>query len=58
MDEYQDFYDNNFDDFDGADYAAMSAGAEEMPIDEIFRGFSFHRVNGDDPYEYGGNCCD
>ena len=53
----EDDYDVNFDDFDGADYAALSAAAEEMPIDEIFRSFSFHRVNGSDPY-YGGNACE
>ena len=51
-------YDVNYDDFDGADYASISADAEEIPLDEIFRSFSFHRVNGDDPYEYGGNACE
>ena len=53
----EDEYDVNYDDLDGADYAALSADAEEMPIDEIFRSFSFHRVNGSDPY-YGGNACE
>ena len=56
MDEYQDFYDVNLDDFDGADYAALSAGAEEMPIDELFRGFSLHRIITDDPFGYGEAC--
>lgn len=49
-------YDVSYEDMDGADYAALSADAEEMPIDEIFRSFSFHRVNGSDPH-YGGNAC-
>ena len=52
----EDEYDVNFDDFDGAAYAALSADAEEMPIDEIFRSFSFHRIITDEPY--GGNACD
>lgn len=53
----EDEYDVNYDDLDGADYAALSADAEEMPIDEIFRSFSFHRVNGND-HSYGGNACE
>lgn len=56
MDDYFDHYDCNLDDFDGADYSAMSADAEEVSIDEIFRGFSFHRLNGDDPFEFGEAC--
>ena len=51
-----DYYDVNLDDFDGADYAALSADAEEMPIDEIFRSFSFHRINGNESGEYGEAC--
>ena len=51
-------YDVNYDDFDGVDYASISADAEEVPLDEIFRSFSFHRVNSGDPYEYGGNACE
>ena len=57
MDDYQDCYDVNYDDLDGADYASLSADAAEVPIDEIFRSFSFHRVNGSDPH-YGGNACE
>ena len=52
----EDEYDVNYDDLDGADYAALSADAEEMPIDEIFRSFSFHRLNGRESGEYGEAC--
>lgn len=49
-------YDVNYDDMSGAQWAEISADAEEIPLDEIFRSFSFHRLNGDDPYEYGEAC--
>ena len=49
-------YDVNYDDFDGADYASISADAEEVPLDEIFRSLSFHRIITDEPY--GGNACE
>ena len=56
-DVFESDYDVNYDDFDGVDYASISADAEEVPLDEIFRSFSFHRINGGDPY-YGGNACE
>jgi len=55
---YESEYDVNYDDFDGVDYLSGDSLAEEQPLDDFFRSFSFHRVNGDDPYEYGGNACD
>jgi hypothetical protein len=48
-------YDVNFDDFDGVDYIG-DALEEGVSLDDFFRSFSFHRINGDD-YEYGGSCC-
>ena len=34
-------YDVNYDDFDGADYVSISADAEEILLDEIFRSSAF-----------------
>ena len=58
MNAYESDYDINYDDFDGVDYISNDALEEEQPLDEFFRSFSFHRVNGSDPYEYGGNACE
>lgn len=49
-------YDVNFDDFDGVDYIG-DALEEGVSLDDFFRSFSFHRINGDG-YEYGGNACE
>ena len=49
-------YDVNLDDFDGVDYIG-DALEEGVSLDDFFRSFSFHRINGDD-YEYGGNACE
>jgi hypothetical protein len=49
-------YDWSIDDFDGVDYIG-DALEEGVSLDDFFRSFSFHRVNGDS-YEYGGNACD
>ena len=58
MDAFESDYDVSYDDMDGVDYASMDALEEEQPLDEFFRGFSFHRINGKDPNEYGGNACE
>ncbi|BAQ84659.1 hypothetical protein [uncultured Mediterranean phage uvMED] len=50
-----DDYDINYDDMDGVDYADYDDALEGVSLDDFFRSFSFHRVNGDDPFEYGGN---
>lgn len=52
-----DDYDVNYDDCDGVDYAVYNDALEGVSLDDFFRSFSFHRINGDDPYEYGGNAC-
>jgi hypothetical protein len=57
-DAYESEYDVNYDDFDSVDYLSSDMLEEEQPLDDFFRSFSFHRVNGDDPCEYGGNACD
>ena len=49
-------YDINIDDFDGVDFIG-DALEEGVSLDDFFRSFSFHRINGDD-YEYGGNACE
>ena len=51
-------YDVDIDDFDSVDYLSHDALEEGVSLDDFFRSFSFHRVNGDDPFEYGGNACD
>ena len=51
-----DDYDTNYDDWDGVDYATYNDALEGVSLDDFFRSFSFHRINGDD-YEYGGNAC-
>jgi len=30
---------------------------EFADLSDFYRSFSFHRVNGDSPFEYGGNAC-
>ena len=52
-----DDYDVNYDDFDSTDYWSHDALEEGVSLDDFFRSFSFHRVNGDD-YNYGGNACE
>ena len=47
-------YDVNLDDFDGVDYIG-DALEEGVSLDDFFRSFSFHRINGDH-YEYGEPC--
>ena len=49
-------YDINIDDFDGVDFIG-DALEEGVSLDDFFRSFSFHRINGDD-YGYGGNACE
>ena len=49
-------YDVNIDDFDGVDYIG-DALEEGVSLDDFFRSFRFHRINGDD-YEYGGSFCE
>ena len=48
-------YDVDIDDFDSVDCLSHDALEEGVSLDDFFRSFSFHRVNGDDPFEYGGN---
>ena len=50
-------YDWNADDLDGIYYANDEALEGFNDLSEFYRSFSFHRVNGDDPFEYGGNAC-
>ena len=50
-------YDLNIDDMDGIDYANDELLEEFADLSEFYRSFSFHRVNGDDPFGYGGNAC-
>ena len=48
-------YDWNADDLDGIYYANDELLEEFADLSEFYRSFSFHRVNGDNPNEYGGN---
>ena len=50
-------YDWNADDLDGIYYANDELLEEFADLSEFYRSFSFHRVNGDSPFEYGGNAC-
>ena len=50
-------YDLNVDDLDGTYYANDEALKGFADLSEFYRSFSFHRVNGDSPFEYGGNAC-
>ena len=50
-------YDLNVDDMDGNDYANDEALEGFDDLSEFYRSFSFHRVNGDNPFEYGDNAC-
>jgi hypothetical protein len=46
--DYDDFNDNMFDE----------DALRGVTLDEHFRAFSFHRVNGGNPFEYGGNAAE
>ena len=48
-------YDLNVDDLDGIYYANDELLEEFADLSEFYRSFSFHRVNGDDPFQYGAN---
>lgn len=48
-------YDLNADDLDGTYYANDELLEEFADLSEFYRSFSFHRVNGDDPFQYGAN---
>ena len=48
-------YDLNADDLDGIYYANDELLEEFADLSDFYRSFSFHRVNGDSPFEYGGN---
>ena len=50
-------YDLNVDDLDGIFYANDEALEGFSDLSDFYRSFSFHRVNGDNPFEYGGNAC-
>ena len=50
-------YDLNADDLDGIFYADAEALEGFDDLSDFYRSFSFHRVNGDNPFEYGGNAC-
>ena len=50
-------YDVNVDDLDGTYYADDELLEEFDDLSDFYRSFSFHRVNGDNPFEYGGNAC-
>ena len=51
-------YDLNVDDMDGIYYANDELLEEFADLSEFYRSFSSHRVNGESPFEYGGNACD
>ena len=45
-------YDWSLDDMDGQDFAELSMGPDgPCDLSELFRSFSFHRVNGDEEME-------
>ena len=48
-------YDLNVDDMDGIYYANDEALEGFNDLSEFYRSFSFHRVNGDNPFDYGDN---
>ena len=48
-------YDLNVDDLDGIFYADSEALEGFDDLSDFYRSFSFHRVNGDNPFEYGDN---
>ena len=48
-------YDVNVDDLDGIFYADDEALEGFSDLSDFYRSFSFHRVNGDNPFEYGAN---
>ena len=50
-------YDLNVDDLDGIFYGDAEALEGFNDLSDFYRSFSFHRVNGDSPFEYGGNAC-
>jgi hypothetical protein len=50
-------YDWNADDLDGIYYANDELLEEFADLSEFYRSFSFHRVNGDNPFDYGQDAC-
>jgi hypothetical protein len=46
-------YDWNADDLDGIFYADAEALEGFDDLSEFYRSFSFHRILGDDPFQYG-----
>ena len=50
-------YDLNVDDLDGIFYGDDEALEGFADLSDFYRSFSFHRLNGDNPFEYGGNAC-
>ena len=48
-------YDLSTDDLDGTYYANDELLEEFADLSEFYRSFSFHRVNGDNPFDYGDN---
>lgn len=48
-------YDVNVDDMDGTYYANDEALEGFSDLSDFYRSFSFHRVNGDNPFDYGAN---
>jgi hypothetical protein len=48
---------NSYDDYDDDSDLLLYDALEGVPLDEHFRSFSFHRVIGDNPFEYGQDAC-
>ena len=46
-------YDVNVDDLDGIFYADDEALEGFSDLSDFYRSFSFHRILGDDPFQYG-----
>lgn len=49
---------DSYDDYDDDGDLLHEDALEGVTLDEHFRSFSFHRVNGYNPFEYGGNACE
>ena len=48
---------DGYDDYDDDSDVLHEDALEGVTLDEHFRSFSFHRVNGDNPFEYGQDAC-
>ena len=48
-------YDLNVDDLDGIFYGDDEALEGFNDLSDFYRSFSFHRILGDDPFQYGAN---